>query len=266
MNLCTNAIHAIGDQPGTIEISAAPSAVPGNGANAPPDLAPGAYVKIAVRDTGAGIPRDIQSRIFDPYFTTKEKGTGTGLGLAVVHGIVKKYKGGIRLDSAPGQGTTFSIFLPQVALPAASTEGAQAIRGGSGRILLVDDEKMLTDVGEKTLARLGYQVTSRTSPFEALELFKAKPLAFDLVITDQTMPGMTGDELSAELMRINPQVPVILCTGYSHSLDEAGAAARGISAFVMKPMVMSAIDATIRKVLAERGSLAVAPARVERAA
>jgi PAS domain S-box-containing protein len=266
MNLCTNAIHAIGDQPGTIEISAVPTAVPGNMANAPPDLAPGAYVKIAVRDTGAGVPSEIQSRIFDPYFTTKEKGSGTGLGLAVVHGIVKKYKGGIRLDSAPGQGATFSIFLPQVALPAASTERPQAIRGGSGRILLVDDEKMLTDVGEKTLARLGYQVTSRTSPFEALELFKAKPLGFDLVITDQTMPGMTGDELSAELMRINPKVPVILCTGYSHSLDEAGAAARGISAFVMKPMVMAAIDATIRKVLAERESSDVAPARVERAA
>jgi PAS domain S-box-containing protein len=254
MNLCTNAIHAIGAEPGAIEIEAGPASITRAEKNGPLDLKPGPYVKIVVRDTGKGIPLEIQPRIFDPYFTTKATGSGTGLGLAVVHGIVKKYNGAIGLESAPGHGATFSIYLPQVALPVAAADRPPAIQGGAGSILLVDDEKMLTDVGEKTLARLGYQVAARTSPFEALELFKAKPYAFDLVITDQSMPGMTGDALAAELMRINPQVPVILCTGYSQNLDAAGAAAKGIRAFVMKPMVMSAIDQTIREVLGNRGT------------
>jgi CheY-like chemotaxis protein len=210
----------------------------------------GPYVRISVRDTGSGMSPDVMDRIFDPYFTTKEKGVGTGLGLAVVHGIVKKYDGAIQVESEVGKGTVFHVYLPKAdASTPAQAEAPKPILGGSERVLLVDDEPMLASVGQQTLQRLGYDVVSRTSPIEALELFKAKPGHFDLVVTDQTMPGLTGDALARELMNIRPGLPVIICTGYSQIIDAERAAQIGIKAFVMKPILIHELAAAVRKAL-----------------
>jgi CheY-like chemotaxis protein len=193
---------------------------------------------------------DLMKRIFDPYFTTKEKGVGTGLGLAVVHGIVKKYGGTIQVESELGKGTTFHIYLPKADMAAPiKAEQPIPVMGGSERILFVDDEKMLVDIGQQALRRLGYDVVSRTSPIEALELFKAKPDFFDLVITDKTMPGMTGDALAKELMSIRPNIPVVICTGYSQPVDQERAKQIGIKALVMKPILINEIASAVRKAL-----------------
>jgi CheY-like chemotaxis protein/anti-sigma regulatory factor (Ser/Thr protein kinase) len=255
MNLCTNAVHAIGGQPGAVEIHVQRVEIGARDRKAFLDLDTGFYVELAVKDTGQGIRPEIMERIFDPYFTTKEKGVGTGLGLAVVHGIVKKSNGTIRVESQPGRGSTFYIYLPQIEMRSKLLPNPSlAPLGGSGKILFVDDEKMIADIGEKILKRLGYDVVSRTSPIEALELFKAKPRGFDLVISDQTMPGMTGDGLARELMRINPQIPVILCTGYSQLIDPEKAKEKGIKALVMKPILITEMDAAIRTALGAAAS------------
>ena len=250
MNLCTNAVHAIGSAAGSVEICARRTDVTANEREAFPDLEPGTYVELSVADSGQGIRPEILERIFDPYFTTKAKGVGTGLGLAVVHGIVKKSSGTIRVASRSGQGSRFSIYLPQLDLPsAAAPSPSRPLQGGTGRILFVDDEGMIADIGEKILKRLGYDVVSQTSPAAALEIFKADPRAFDLVISDQTMPGMTGDALAGELMRIHPDIPVILCTGYSQLIDAQKAQEKGIRALVMKPIRIDEMDDAIRRVL-----------------
>jgi CheY-like chemotaxis protein len=214
------------------------------------DLVIGSYIRISVGDTGHGMEPAVIKRIFEPYFTTKDKGVGTGLGLAVVHGIVKKYGGAIKVESDPGKGTTFYIYLPEVTvMTPAMTEQTALFVGGSERILFVDDEKMLVDIGKQALERLGYEVVARTSSIEALEVFRARPDSFDLVITDQTMPNMAGDELAKELIRIRPDIPVIICTGYSQTIDQRIAAERGIKGFVMKPILISEIAIAIRKAL-----------------
>jgi PAS domain S-box-containing protein len=250
MNLCTNAVHAIGDTAGTVDIEIQQVEIRGDDKLSFPELDQGRYVRISVKDSGQGIPFEMQERIFDPYFTTKEKEVGTGLGLAVVHGIVKKSNGAIRVESEPTKGAAFHIYLPEIEL----TTGAPvnlALKPlcGSEKILFVDDEKMLADIGEKILKRLGYDVYSRTSPIEALELFKSKPDFFDLVISDQTMPGMTGDALAKEVMKINPDIPVILCTGYSQLINEQKAREKGIKALVMKPILIDQMADTVRNVL-----------------
>jgi len=250
MNLCTNAVHAIGDNGGVLEIEVQDADIDHAEKYGFLDLEVGSYVRISVNDTGYGMHPDVIKRIFDPYFTTKEKGVGTGLGLAVVHGIVKKSGGAIKVESEPGKGTTFHIYLPKADIAAPiNTEAPKTIVGGSERILFVDDEKMLVDIGQQVLQRLGYDVVSRTSPIEALELFKAKPNFFDLVITDKTMPGMTGDALAKELISIRPDLPVIICTGYSQTIDHERAKQIGIKAFVMKPILINEIAATVRRVL-----------------
>jgi CheY-like chemotaxis protein/anti-sigma regulatory factor (Ser/Thr protein kinase) len=252
MNLCTNAQHAIGEQPGLLEIEVQDAEIELAQKNDLIDLEVGSYVRVSVKDTGDGMPSDVVKRIFDPYFTTKETGVGTGLGLAVVHGIVKKYGGTIKVESVPGRGSAFHIYLPKAERTAQiMAEQPKPIKGGSERILFIDDERMIVDVGQKALQKLGYHVVSRTSPIEALELFRAKPDHFDLVITDQTMPGMTGDALTRELMSIRPNVPVIICTGYSQRLNPERAKQIGIKAFVMKPILINEIAAAIRKVLDE---------------
>jgi PAS domain S-box-containing protein len=250
MNLCTNAQHAIGERAGLLEVAVQNTEIDLSQKNDLIELEVGSYVRISVKDTGYGMPPDVIKRIFDPYFTTKEKGVGTGLGLAVLHGIVKKYGGAIKVESVLGKGTTFHIYLPKTDIAAPfNTEQPKIPMGGSERILFVDDEKMLVDIGQQALQRLGYDVVSRTSPIEALELFKAKPDHFDLVITDKTMPGMTGDALAKELMSIRPNLPVIICTGYSQTIDHERAKQIGIKAFVMKPILLNEIAATVRKVL-----------------
>ena len=250
MNLCTNAVHAIGDRGGVLEVEVRNAEIEHAQINNFVELEMGSYVLVSVKDTGYGMTPDVIKRIFDPYFTTKEKGVGTGLGLAVVHGIVKKSGGAIQVESEPGKWTIFYIYLPRInmTLPIKAAQ-PKPIEGGPERILFVDDEKMLVDIGEQTLQRLGYHVVSRTSSIEALELFKAKPDYFDLVITDQTMPGMTGDALARELLRIRPDLPVIICTGYSQTIDHERAKRIGIKALVEKPMLMDEIAAAVRKVL-----------------
>jgi len=250
MNLCTNAVHAIGDRGGVLEVEVRNAEIEHAQINNFVELEMGSYVLVSVKDTGYGMTPDVIKRIFDPYFTTKEKGVGTGLGLAVVHGIVKKSGGAIQVESEPGKWTIFYIYLPRInmTLPIKAAQ-PKPIEGGPERILFVDDEKMLVDIGEQVLQRLGYHVVSRTSSIEALELFKAKPDYFDLVITDQTMPGMTGDALARELLRIRPNLPVIICTGYSQTIDHERAKKIGIKALVEKPMLMDEIAAAVRKVL-----------------
>jgi len=250
MNLCLNAAHAMEKAPGILEISLRPVEV-GSSYPAPsPDISEGSYLELTVKDTGAGIAPEIKERIFDPFFTTKEQGKGTGMGLAVVLGIVNGHGGAITLESSPGQGAAFRILLPCIAAP--EPEGLAApgpIQRGSERILFVDDEPFLVDSASKLLGSLGYEVTAVRSSTEALACFEASPQAFDLVITDQTMPRMTGFELARRLMEIKPGLPVILCTGYSESVSEETALAAGIKAFVHKPMNKREIAALIRSAL-----------------
>jgi CheY-like chemotaxis protein len=213
-------------------------------------LKPGAYVNLTVSDTGCGIPDHVLERIFDPFFTTKEKGEGSGMGLSVVHGIVKSFGGIVIVPSEPGQGTIFKVYLPVVERHLVSeTIPEKPIPTGVERILFIDDEPNLAHIGKQTLKSLGYDVTIRTSSVEALELFKAQSNRFDLVITDMTMPHMTGEELAAEFMRIKPGIPVILCTGFTAKIDDKKAMAMGIRAFVSKPVLKRELAETIRKVL-----------------
>jgi CheY-like chemotaxis protein len=195
--------------------------------------------------------QSVMSRIFEPYFTTKESGKGTGLGLAVVHGIVKSYKGDIRVYSEPGKGTAFHVYLPVLKsqVEAEEIDAAVIIQTGTERILLVDDEEPIVRLEKQMLERLGYQVAARTSSIEALEAFRAAPDKFDLVITDMTMPNMTGVQLSQKLLEIRPDIPIIICTGFSTKINDEKAKEFGIRGFVMKPVVMSELIKKIREVL-----------------
>jgi len=214
------------------------------------DLEPGSYLKLSVSDTGHGISPEVLDRIFDPFFTTKDRSEGTGMGLAVVHGIIKNYGGEITVESELGKGTTFMVFFPSVkTLVADEPEVEEELPMGNERVLVVDDEKGMIDAIGKMLNHLGYQVVEQTSSVEALKIFKAEPDRFDLVITDQTMPNMTGMELAKIIMGIRSAIPIILCTGFSERVNEESAKAMGISAFVLKPIVMRDIAHIIREVL-----------------
>ena len=203
-----------------------------------------------VCDTGPGIAKEIINRIFDPYFTTKEMGKGSGMGLSIVHGIVQNHNGAISVDSKLGKGTTFSLLFPVVdEKPKIETETKDKIPRGHETILFVDDEKSITDMTQKMLTHLGYKVETSLNPLQALDLFKSKPDEYDLVITDMTMPQMTGAKLSKKLMEIRSDIPVIICTGHSSLIDEEKAIQFGIAGYVMKPMSMPTIAKTIRKVL-----------------
>jgi CheY-like chemotaxis protein len=196
------------------------------------------------------MPPEILPRIFDPYFTTKEKGEGTGLGLAVVHGIVESHGGFIRVESAPGSGAAFEVHFPAIQSPEpARPAAAQGLPTGSERILLVDDEAALVDVGRLSLERLGYRVTALGDSREALERFRAAPGDFDLVITDMTMPHLTGDRLASELLALRPALPVILCTGFSAGITPEKALALGIREFIQKPLVIGELAAAVRRAL-----------------
>lgn len=247
MNLCTNAAHAM-ENKGVLEVALEDDEMMND--RKKNDLEPGEYIKLIVKDTGKGMDQAIIKRIFEPYFTTKEQGKGTGMGLAVVHGIVKSYGGTIRVHSDIGAGTVFEIFFPKIKTHIDSKiKDLKPLPTGNERILFVDDEKALVDLGGSMLERLGYQVITRTSPLEAVEAFKNNPNSFDLVITDMTMPQMTGDILAREIMKIKPDIPVILCTGYSELMTEEKASASGIRDFFMKPFVLRDLAGTIRTVL-----------------
>ena len=249
INLCTNADHAMPDG-GIIAVTLKNVELDKDAAAQHPELKPGRYVKLTVSDEGHGISQEEIDQIFDPYYTTKEIGRGTGMGLAVVHGLVKEHNGLIEVESEIGKGTTFSIFFPVVEKEAViETETDDKLPTGDERILFIDDEPALVNLGERILNSLGYDVTTRTSSIEALELFKAQKDGFDLVITDMTMPKMTGENLSKELMKIRPDIPVILCTGFSARIDEKKALDMDIKAFISKPILKREIAKTIRAVL-----------------
>ncbi|MCJ7603289.1 MAG: response regulator, partial [Desulfobulbaceae bacterium] len=214
---------------------------------------PGPYVDLMVSDTGHGMDRAVMERIFHPFFTTKGQGEGTGLGLSVVHGIVKSHEGAITVDSEPGKGTTFHIYLPRIEKGGEpEAPDAVPIPTGSERILYVDDEKTLVEMVKQMLEGLGYKVTGRTSSIEALEAFRDRPEKFHMVITDQTMPNMTGKTLAREILKIRPDIPIILCTGYSGLISEEKIKAIGIRELVMKPVVYDDLARIIRQVLDQK--------------
>jgi CheY-like chemotaxis protein len=253
MNLATNAAHAIGQDSGLIDMELSDFTV--TASKGPKGMKPGSYLKLSVRDTGKGIPPDIMDKIFDPFFTTKAPGEGTGLGLSVVHGIVKQHGGYITAISKPGKGSTFTVYFPEIAGETAIDEARDdEIPPGVERILFVDDEETLVEIGEDILDELGYIVTSRVNGHEALALIKEDPSRFDLIITDQTMPGMTGLDLAKEVLALRRDIPIILCTGFSHAVDAEAAKQAGIKAFAMKPFTKKEIAKTIRKALDEQAN------------
>lgn len=251
MNLATNAKYAMDNNYGTLEVSVAPVYFDKSAAKHYTERKPGHYVRIAVSDTGTGISPEILHKIFSPYFTTKERGVGTGLGLSIVHGIVKKHKGHISVYSELGKGTAIQVYLP-LAKGGEQTKATDqkdiSLPLGRESILLVDDEQFITELEKEYLEKLGYEVTARTSSVEALEAYKAKPEKFDLVITDMTMPNMTGDSLARKIKRIRSDIPVILCTGFSENINGDSENSR-VDAFLMKPVTRAKMAETVRSVL-----------------
>jgi len=253
MNLCTNAGHAMQEKGGILEVSLTSEELDSEFCLQHPGLTPGLYLKLMVSDTGHGIEPDTLPRIFEPYFTTKEKSGGTGLGLSVVHGIVTGFGGAVTVYSEPGKGTTFKVYLPTTTEEAvAEIEKMPSVTKGHERILLIDDEPDIIDVGKRILEQLGYTVTTNSSSMDALELFQKDPYQFDLVISDMTMPFMTGDELAGEFMRIRQDIPIIICTGFSEKLTEEKALSIGIRAYLGKPLLKSEMAETVRRVLDQK--------------
>ena len=250
MNLCTNAAHAMEKDGGVLTVDLRDVFLNADQARRLNGIAPGHCVHLSVADTGGGIPPEIVGSIFDPYFTTKDVGKGTGMGLAVVHGIVRSRDGDISVENAPGQGTAFNVYLPV----ARKTEDIgetppPPIPGGGERILLVDDELPIVAMLEQMLTGLGYTVDDHTRAADALTAFEADPSGFDGVITDMAMPDMTGDKLAIQLMRIRPDIPVILCTGHSARMSAEKAREIGIKAFAMKPVAKGDLARLLRQVL-----------------
>jgi CheY-like chemotaxis protein len=251
MNLCTNAAHAINEKDGVLEIHLGNIDLDQKAAADIPGLKTGSYLKLSVKDSGEGIHPEIQQQIFNPYFTTKEKGKGTGLGLAVVQGIVKSYNGAVTVESEAGKGARFDVYLPAIKRKlTADDEISTPLPMGCEHILLVDDEQPLVEIGRQMLERLGYSVATRTSSIEALELFKVDPGRFDLVITDIVMPNLTGDKLAQKIINIRNDIPVVLCTGYSEKFTRQNASEMGIHSLLMKPLVMRDLANTVRQALA----------------
>ncbi len=250
MNLCTNAFHAMEEKGGILEVVLrVADSVPLELKEGKSNAGDG-FLEFSISDTGRGIGPEFIDKIFDPFFTTKEKGKGTGMGLAITYGIVKEYGGTITVDSQLGKGTTFKIYLPRGKAETVleKPEVADAPKG-SERILFVDDEELLIKLGKDMLERFGYHVTAKLRSFEALEAFQNQPDKFDLVITDQTMPGMTGLDMARRMLQIRPDIPVILCTGHSTLVDENVSKAQGIKGFALKPVGMKDMSRLIRQIL-----------------
>jgi signal transduction histidine kinase/ActR/RegA family two-component response regulator len=250
MNLCTNAGHAMADG-GVLTVTLTEVA------RAPQDEADsslvGPCVRLKVADTGCGMSEEVLKRIFDPFFTTKGADKGTGLGLAVVHGIVKSHGGSISVASSPGRGTVFTVHLPVLTIDShRQTPEMTPLPHGTESILWVDDEDFQVELGVEILQRLGYRVEGKTRADEALELFRAEPQRFDLVMTDMTMPGMTGETLAREILALRLDIPVILCTGYNEQVTERQALAKGIAAFAYKPIEIKDLAHLVRRVLDKR--------------
>ncbi len=250
MNLCTNAEHAMRGRDGVLEVSLMEQLLGEEEPAKPADLQPGRYLRLSVRDNGHGMDQETRDRIFDPFFTTKKGGEGSGMGLSVVHGIAKNLGGTITAYSKPGAGTIFHVYLPRIGLGIGEEkiEEVQPPRG-TERILFVDDEELLVRLGAKHLRDLGYQVSGHTNSTEALAAFHQTPRSFDLVITDQTMPNLTGTELARKIREVRPDLPVILITGFSTGIAEAQAQAVGIHTCLLKPVVASDLGLAVRRAI-----------------
>lgn len=253
MNLCTNASYAMREKGGTLEVSLTEVNPRTESLSAYDKLSDVPHLRLAVSDTGCGIEPAIMDRIFDPFFTTKSQGQGTGMGLAVVHGIVKSHGGAVTVNSRVGMGSTFTVYLPGLGETVDREKDVpHPIQRGTGCILFVDDEENLADLGKDMLSELGYEVVSMTSSQEAWEYFFDNPARFDLVFTDYTMPQMTGAELAQKMLAVRSDLPVVLCTGYSEAINEEKAKELGISAFVMKPLRHRDIDRVVSMVLPKK--------------
>ncbi|HIJ77946.1 MAG: PAS domain S-box protein [Desulfobulbaceae bacterium] len=257
MNLCTNAYHAMRDQGGILDVSlTSVSLSREDDLVQEQTLLPGEYLCLAVSDTGCGMEPAVLERIFDPYFTTKEKGEGTGLGLSVVHGIVKACGGNVVVSSTPGHGSVFNVYLPQAERLESTGDviAASALPKGDEHILLVDDEESIVVLLSRMLEGLGYQVTALTSSLEAERVFLQDPAGFDLVMTDMAMPKLTGVELSRRMLAARPDIPIIMCTGYSEMINEERAKDMGIREFLVKPLLYMDVAFAVRKVLGMKSS------------
>jgi len=250
MNLCTNAAHAMGAQGGILEVTLSDTVIDSSSAGQDIDLPLGHYLLLTVSDTGCGMPPEVVQRMFDPYYTTKPKGEGSGLGMAVVHGIVRRYRGDIKVYSEEGQGTTVKVYLTRQAGTGAEIEEKPTpLPTGTETVLLVDDESQLVAIEKLMLTRLGYQVTTSEDSMQALEVFRAQPEAFAAVITDMSMPKMNGVELTRAILAIRPEMPVIVCTGYSADLTREKALSYGMRDILMKPISMQALATCIRQAI-----------------
>ncbi|MBU0729387.1 MAG: DUF3365 domain-containing protein [Proteobacteria bacterium] len=250
MNLCTNAYHAMREKGGVLSVKLKEVKFDENHPSKHPELGPGKYAQISVRDTGHGMDKETLLRIFDPYFTTKKHGEGTGLGLATVHGIIKNHEGVIDVVSAPDKGTTFTLYFPIVEDKNRYEHiitSKPSLSKIAGRILLVDDEESISQLGEKILRLIGCNVSAFTDSLEAFEAFKAEPDNFDIIMTDQTMPGLTGIELSRKILEMRPDIPIILCTGFSEIVNEQQAKEQGVAEFIMKPLTIHSITEAVRR-------------------
>lgn len=250
MNLCTNAKHAMQETGGELKIELTEVEIKTDDSISSREMQPGKYIRLTVSDNGYGMTTEVQARIFDPYYTTKEKDIGTGLGLSVVEGIVKKHRGYITVDSQPDQGTKFQIHWPQLeSMATPDIIDDQSLPEGKERILLVDDDHSIATLEKDMLESLGYQIVALTSPQEALDIFRDQPQNYDLVITDQTMPQLTGYQLAVKMMAIRNDIPIILCTGYSETVNRKKSEHAGIKEFIMKPFLLEEIAIAIRRAL-----------------
>lgn len=256
MNLATNACQAMSEKGSRMEIGVEQMRFDDLDTLGHPDLEPGCYARIYVSDDGAGILWAHRDFVFDPYFTTKEPGKGTGLGLAVVQGIIKAHQGHITCQSELGKGAVFEVYMPLVEKAPVPKyfETDDEVVSGKGHLLIVDDEPSITRLMKQNLERIGYRVTDVNRSEDALKSFSRKPHAYAAVITDMTMPHMNGDELAQKIKALNPGTPVILCTGFSEKMNAAKAEAMGIDAFLTKPMDIRKLSQAVRKVLGRTGS------------
>ncbi len=250
MNLCTNAAYSMRKRGGELDVELKSTDLNQSSASSHPDLRPGPYMRISVSDTGEGVAQENIERIFEPFFTTKERSEGTGMGLPAAHGIVKSHGGAITVSSDPCRGSSFNVFLPKIKeVPAQEDSSSTEMPTGMERILLVDDEDAVLRSVENTLEGLGYEVVCTPRGDEALKLFEQQSEKFDLVVTDQTMPSMTGLELSRNLLRIRGDIPIILCTGFNEAVDKDKAREEGVREFLMKPFNTEEMARIIRRII-----------------
>jgi CheY-like chemotaxis protein len=254
MNLVTNSAHAVGYRTGLIEFGLDALTVSADLARTSPDLREGRYARLSVSDNGCGMDKATLERIFDPFFTTKPAGQGTGLGLSTVHGIMRGHEGAITVYSQPGKGTTFRLYFPGAADAAAEVEAPRPeIASGHGQhVLYIDDEDALVRLATRTLRRLGYKITGYTDPAQALQAFRSRAHEFDVVVTDLSMPGMSGFDLARGLLEIRPDVPIVMTSGYLRPEDQETALRIGIRALILKPNTVEELGSVLDKLLRDQ--------------